>query len=378
MQQISRKILLTVSLFLLLLSPAWSTDSEEERLYSEAFQLIESFNGGRDSLSRAAELTADLLKRNPESAPGLLNAARLTLLRGYISYDNFDQGAVFKAQQLVNRALKNSPDFADGQILGAYAFIVDNSPKGMRQAKQMAARGAELAPDSPRVDLLYARIAEAEKDWDEVLRRANRVLAKADDPNLDRMGHEYLVDIYRHRKQYDLAEKSFRTILELDPGSPWALVNFASFLNARGRYDEAIEYGEKALTIMDFGMAHNALGKAYYQIAYDLQWKEKRPEEAKKYFLLAIRHNPGNSNAHYGLGMACYNTGHRDKNHADLKVAEEALSQALRLDPNHKQAREQLDKLNKLLEWLKKRGEKYTGTNLTFLGGLELVLFCSI
>lgn len=354
--QIARKILLTLSLLLLLQPIAWAVDPEEERLYSEANRLIESFDGRSEFLTQAAELTARLLNRNPESAPGLINVARLTLLRGYISHDDFDQSAVFKAQQLVNRALKISPHFADGHILGAYAFIVDKTPKGMRQAKQMAARGAELAADSPRVDLLYARIAKAEGDWDEVLRRANRVLAKANDPNLIRMGHDYLVDVYRHRKQYDLAEKSFRTVLELDPDSPWAQINYASFLNARERYDEAIQHGEKALAIMDFGMAHHVLGKAYYKKGSALLWQEKRHEEAKKCFVLAIRHDPANANAHYGLGMACYHTGHRNKDVAALKEAEKALSQALRLDPNHEQARGQLDNLHKLLEWVKKKG----------------------
>jgi tetratricopeptide (TPR) repeat protein len=220
----------------------------------------------------------------------------------------------------------------------------------------MAARGAELAPDSPRVDLLYARIAKAEDDWDEVLSRANRVLAKAEDPNLVRMGHGYLVDVYRHRKQYDLAERAFRTILELDPEAPWPRVNFASFLYGQGRYDEAIEYGEAALSIMDFGMAHRVLGKAYYKKAANLQWQEKRYEEAKKFFTLALIHAPENANAHYGLGMACYRIGHRDKNVAALTEAESALEQALNLEPDHKQAREQLNNLRKLLEWVKRNG----------------------
>jgi len=220
----------------------------------------------------------------------------------------------------------------------------------------MAARGAELAPGSPRVDLLYARIAEAEDDWDEVLRRANRVLADAKDPNLVRMGNDYLIDVYRHRKQYDLAERVYYTLLNLDPKAPWPWVNFASFLYSRGRYDEAIKSGEAALAIMDFGMAHRVLGKAYYKKAANLQWQEKRYEEAKKSFRLALIHAPDNANAYYGLGMACYRTGHRDKNVADLKEAESSLEQALNLDPDHKQAREQLDNLRKLLEWVKRNG----------------------
>lgn len=259
------KILISLTLLLLLISPAWSADSEEQYLYTEASRLIESYNGHREYLSQAADLTARLLQKNPQSAAGLLNAARLILLRGYISYDDFEENYVFKAQQLVNQALKIAPDFADAHILGAYAFIADKSAKELRKAKMMAARGAELAPDSPRVDLLYARIAKAEDDWNEVLRRANRVLANAKDPNLVRMGNGYLVDVYRHRKQYDLAERAFRTILELDPDAPWPRVNFASFLNGRGRYDEAIEYGEAALRIMDFGMAHRVLGEGLLQ-----------------------------------------------------------------------------------------------------------------
>ena len=85
-----------------------------------------------------------------------------------------------------------------------------------------------------------------------------------------------------------------------------------------GRYDDAIEHGEAALKIMDFGMAHHVLGESYYRKASKLQYEEQRYEEAKEFFRLALKHAPDNANAYYGLGVACYYTGHKNKNVAEL------------------------------------------------------------
>jgi hypothetical protein len=60
------RILTTLTLLLLLSSPAWSADPQEESLYSEASRLVESYNGHREYVSRAADLTARLLQKNPQ------------------------------------------------------------------------------------------------------------------------------------------------------------------------------------------------------------------------------------------------------------------------------------------------------------------------
>ena len=88
-------------------------------------------------------------------------------------------------------------------------------------------------------------------------RRSQRVIEKASDKKLIGDAYSLLSWAYQEQKQYDLAENAYQKIIELDAASPWAKINYSSFLISLGKYDEAIDYGKQALAIMDFGMGHH-------------------------------------------------------------------------------------------------------------------------
>ena len=166
--------------------------------------------------------------------------------------------------------------------------------------------------------------------------------------------YSLLSSAYQRLKKYDLADHSYQEIINIEPKSPWARVNYSSFLlKYKKDYDKAIIQGKIALELMDFGMGHKVLGEAYYAKAAQLHWEKKQYEESIKYFLFAIEHDPYNSNALYGLGMSYYRIGHKNRNKSQIVQAEKYLDKAVEINPDHKQAIEQLARVRKLLNWLK-------------------------
>ena len=87
---------------------------------------------------------------------------------------------------------------------------------------------------------------------------------------------------------------------------------------------------------------------AYYRIGNNLLFQKRLYQVSIDYFQSAIRHNP-TANAYYGLGIAYWHTGNSLRDVSLLKKAEEALKVAVQMEPDYKQAQEQLKKLQSLL-----------------------------
>ena len=324
---------------------------DERALYAEAQKAMDSYPSDQEGLEKAEKLLNRILRSNRKSAYAQTGLGRLAYKKGYINYENYEEESLAEAHSRFEKALRADPSFFDAWYYGAYPYIYE---KKYPQAKALAEKARAIEPDSPRVDLLFAEIAQGEGDTGEVERRSNSVIEKAADNYLLRSAYSNLTWVHRVRKEYDLADKAYQKIIELDPASPWAKINYSSFLVSRGNYDRAIDYGKQALDLMDFGMGHHVLGNALCGKGIDLYWKENRPDEAKGFFEEAVQHAPDNADAYYGLGMSYYNVGYRDRNVGDLEKGKEALKRALQLNPDHPQAKSALNQLDMLLSAVKK------------------------
>jgi tetratricopeptide (TPR) repeat protein len=324
--------------------------ADEQKLYEKAQGSMDSYPEDPEGLSTAEKLVQQLLNSNPQSALGYIALGRLTYKKGYINYSNYEEESLRQAHIHFSRALTINPRSFDAHYYGAYPFILE---KNYQRAKEMAKTAQQINPDAPQVDLLFAEIARPERDYKEAERRAQRVLSRTSDKKLLGDAHSLLGSVYKSQQRYELAEKSYFSVIELNPKSPWANINYSSFLISQARYDKAIDYGKKALALMDFGMGHHVLGRAYYKKGAELLWQRKQPGESTNYFALAVQQNPADADAYYGLGLSRYHTGHSTKNISELEKAEQALMTAVRLKPDHKQAQEALSRLRQLLQVVK-------------------------
>ena len=337
--------LLILTLSVRPLSAAKQPESAIE-LYTEAQHLMDGYSGNTGNLLQALALVQKLGERYPDSAMTYVAAGRLAYKMGYINRSNYQPRSLEIAIQAFDRAIALDPDCSDVYYYGAYPYIFR---RDLKSARSMAERFRDLEPDTGRAALLFANIAKKEKSYDEAVQHAQRALAPSSTPKTVEEAHGILSNVYRLQKKYELARQSYLKLIQMDPGSPWKLINYSEFLIRTSEYDEAIKYGEKSLALMDFGMGHHVLAKAYYKKGVQLYWEERQHVAAGKYFRLATQHDSRHTNAFYGLGMSLYSQGHQNRNLAKLKEARTALETALSLQADHKQAGEQLQRLQKLI-----------------------------
>lgn len=97
------------------------------------------------------------------------------------------------------------------------------------------------------------------------------------------------------------AEAQYRAALEADPGDLLALVGQAEIAHARGRFNEALEWYQKALAQADLPVLHFRLGQLHTQLG--------QTERAVSEFDLAQQQAPNVARYHVAAGDACLGAG---------------------------------------------------------------------
>jgi len=322
-------------------------ENNNQGMYYKAQGLIDEYEGKRHKLTQSLELIEKIKATEPNSKYVWVAYGRISYKAGYINGDKYDNATLNRAKIYFQKAILIDPNFFDAYFYGAFPYLFSQD---LKKAKQMIARAAELDRDSAKVDVLFGEIAERENHYHDAIRHAKSAIAKHPDNKI--LGHAYslLTSAYRNLNKYEIADRYYRKIINLDPNSAWARMNYSSFVTKFiGDYDEAITQGEIALELMDFGMGHSVLAGAYYAKAAQLHWKKKQYQESIPYYQLAIKHKPSMSNAFYGLGMAYYAIGHKNRNKSQIIQAEEYLDKAIQINPEFEQAIEYLANLRKLI-----------------------------
>jgi len=172
------------------------------------------------------------------------------------------------------------------------------------------------------------------------------------------------------------AEAAYRRALEDDPGYADVHVELGQLLLEQGRHDEALAHLRRANEICPFAaQTHYVLGTAYaslekaseaeacFRSAIEIEGhgeasrdlgilllKQGRPKEAEPFLLEARRLIPDDVNVWYRLSECYYVQG-------DYAKTEGALRGALRLAPDDRQIRKNLDDLQTLRARLKADGK---------------------
>ncbi len=322
---------------------AFGESVDEQRLYLKAQKIIDGWRGDDVSLKEAEKILQEIMAHNSDSALAHVGLGRLAYKKGYINNRKYKEADLIKAHKYFDRALEINPKLFDAYFYSAYAYMFS---RDWQKVGQMAEKAKELDPESPRTGLLLSEIALRQKRFQESEQWAKFAISKTTDKKILIDSHLLLTKVYRKQKQYGLAEKSYLKIIELDPDSPWAMSNYSSFLsNSKSEHDQAIAYGKSALELMDFGMGHRVLAKAYYGKGADFLFNKNQPDASVDYFRLAIDHYPHYADAYCGLGMAYGLKGIHSRDVSLIEKAEYELISAIRFNPDHEQAREELMKI---------------------------------
>ena len=103
---------------------------------------------------------------------------------------------------------------------------------------------------------------------------------------------------------WDIAERHFRTALDIDPRDPMALNNYASYLYSRGRYEEALGYLERLVEDAEY----RARSQAYENLGL-VQIRLDDVQAAKESFLRALQLNFSQPQSNLELAQISYEEG---------------------------------------------------------------------
>jgi tetratricopeptide (TPR) repeat protein len=131
-------------------------------------------------------------------------------------------------------------------------------------------------------------------------------------------------------------------------GYPTFLVSIPAFSNKTKRVSTSLKGGK--LTVDSFLQEIKArIASQYNQKALSC-YKRKAYEDALSYLENAIEYNSESVYAYYLTGFVYHTLGANDKDVELLEKAQENYQKTLELDPDHKEANKELNKLTKFLE----------------------------
>ena len=310
-------------------------------------KLMDQYQGEPEILLQAENTLAEIEQNNPQSPFVDSGKGLLALCAGHISYSRYTKAATQKAASFFVKALQTDPNLFDAYLNGAYAFLY---MPDFRAAESFAKKVKAIDSASPLLTILYAEIALRDKDYEESIKLAQRIINNETDQNLIIKAHLILLRVYTSLNQPELAYESYEKLIALRPKSPWILMACSEFLMKQYEYDKAVEYAEKSLAIRGkvIPEIHDYISDLYVKQAID---ESNRNKQVKSLAALnnAIRHNPKNLQAYYSLGEKYYRFWEQTKDRRYLNEAIRYAYKMLEINPTDSDGKNLLEKIYKQL-----------------------------
>lgn len=191
----------------------------------------------------------------------------------------------------------------------------------------------DFAGYQPKLDRWHYDLALAytdRKEWDSAVREYEEVIRLQ--PKAIRAWNN-LGNIHTLRGDYERAEECYRQVILLRPDIAHSYNNLGSVLFRMDRLDEALRYFQTALRLRpDMAESHNNVGNVHF--------RRGDYEEAAASYREGLKYKPLNDSIHFNLGKALARQGLREE-------AAAHYAEALRINPGHREAREDLDRLDR-------------------------------
>lgn len=228
-----------------------------------ARELLDSWNGNGQKLADAYALLEGVLGTDTGFAPAWLEYGRLLQKAGYISGSDYDPELVGAATEAILMALELEPKYPSALSMLAATYI---NTRKYDDAKAALAQAEAIGSNDLWLHINWAVIHLREGDQHAALERYLRVVESGD------RGHRAyatalggIAKIQQEEGHLEEAKSAYEQKIEIDPGNAWNWGNYSRFLLFY--YDDvdgAIANGQKALSIMNYGMGRLVLACALY------------------------------------------------------------------------------------------------------------------
>ncbi len=305
------------------------------RACAHARQVLDDWNGDTDELQSTMVELKLVMRQDPENAAALVQLARAIRKSGYRSGRNYSYGALRAAADVLHRAIRLEPGNFEAHVQLAYCMSSAGDRTG---AEREIATAERFHASAGQILVARATCAADAGDSAGVLRYGRAALAEDLVPYQRVMACDMLGPVLEASGDFGGAESTYTAILAIRPQSPWTCSNFANFLTRRQQYARAITYARHALDLMDFGNAHRALGRAYFERGL-MEYRDKQPAPAMCDFDSSVTADPDLADAHVGRGVCLRQLAMRNRDVAILDRSTHAFETALHADPGQADAR---------------------------------------
>jgi WD40 repeat protein/tetratricopeptide (TPR) repeat protein len=307
-----------------------------DRLVDEGDALTDSYVGQGGVLDGAEKKYRAALDLDARSVGALTGLARVASKRAFKVDDDYDAYGLAAARAFANQALAVAPESARALIQSAW---IAKFQKDSTRFQAEIAHALRVAPNSPSALLLAAHAdLDAKNDIaaeNDILRMLALPLTKGSVVN----AYSVLRDVYWSRSDAGAIDELHRRTIALKPEVAWNKGNYAGFLVARGDFDGAIEWAQKAIAQMNYGAAHKTLAIAWSRKGDALLWDRGDAANAKKAYDSALVAYPSSAPAFYGIGAYDRWMAATTRDASKLDDAEQAFEKAAALDPKNELAR---------------------------------------
>jgi tetratricopeptide (TPR) repeat protein len=233
------------------------TGLKAEDFYQKGKILCDNYRGDTILLQEALTYFKKAIELNKDFVQAYTKIGVIMVNLSYLKGDEYDKESVKEAISWVEKAKEINPNLPDiYYVMARIDFAFNRYDTAEGEIK----KAIEL--DGNNSDFYYwlGRIYSVKKDYDKAIEAFNKAVIL--EPN-SAGNYDILGLLYNDLKDYTKSIQMFKKALELESDSPWLWNNYSLPLIGLGRYDEAIEALKNALKIMNFGMAHHNLGRAY-------------------------------------------------------------------------------------------------------------------
>ncbi len=240
-----------------------SKNSELYQQFDQARNILDAWRGEGEKLSQAQKILQSILKKDATYAPAFLELGRAYIMAGYINRNNYDATALSPAEASIKKALEIEPNYADAYVLLGHLYT---NIKQYNEARIALQKADSIGTQNPWLQINWATLLEKMGDWDGAAKRYQIVFdSKTQNRKAYEGALEGLITCSIHKGDMDAADRWHKEQVAYSPSSAWAWGNYASFqLFEHNDVSGAIKNGEKALSIMDYGMGRFILACALY------------------------------------------------------------------------------------------------------------------
>lgn len=238
--------------------------------YQKAQKLIDDVgSGNKENYDLAANILTSILQENKDFALAYYQYSRIMISQGYLGSP---QG-IKALKEVLNKAIEIEPNYDEPFI---YFANMEQKLKNFTVARDYLEKARVLGTTSPWYDINMGRINYATGEVESALEHFENVAVRKDiTQRTISFAFTELHKIYLEEKKYELADKYFKKIVEIQPNNAYRWGNYSmTLLYKLGRIDQAIEYLEKAVSLYPYKMAKNALAIAYYSKWSELQFSD--------------------------------------------------------------------------------------------------------